>query len=63
MNIDPPEVRGALAAAMSTASALDLAATDAIVLKNSNTLAVRLVPCEVFARVAHAGREVAQFCN
>jgi Ser/Thr protein kinase RdoA (MazF antagonist) len=46
---------------MSTASALDLAAGDAIVLHNSNKLAVRLLPCDVFARVAHAGREVARF--
>ena len=46
---------------MSTASALDLAVGDAIVLHNSNKLAVRLLPCDVFARVAHAGREVARF--
>ena len=46
---------------MSTASALGLAADDAIVLHNSNKLAVRLVPCDVFVRVAHSGREVARF--
>lgn len=46
---------------MSTASALDLAVDDAIVLQNSNKLAVRLIPCDVFARIAHAGREVARF--
>jgi hypothetical protein len=45
---------------MSVASALDLAVGDAIVLHNSNKLAVRLLPCDVFARVAHAGREVAR---
>jgi len=46
---------------MSTASALDLAVGDAVVLHNSNKLAVRLVPCAVVARIAHAGREVARF--
>ena len=46
---------------MSTASALDLAVDDATVLHNSNKLAVRLLPCDVFARIAHAGREVARF--
>ena len=61
MKIDASDVRRAVAAAMSTASALDLAVGDAIVLHNSNKLAVRLLPCDVFARVAHAGREVARF--
>lgn len=46
---------------MSTASALGLAVGDAVVLLNSNKLALRLLPCDVFARVAHAGREVARF--
>jgi Ser/Thr protein kinase RdoA (MazF antagonist) len=45
---------------MSTASALDLTVDDATVLHNSNKLALRLVPCDVFARVAHVGEEVAQ---
>ena len=61
MNIDASEVRRAVIAAMSTASALDLAVGDAVVLHNSNKLAVRLLPCDVFARIAHAGREVARF--
>ena len=55
------EVRRAVAAAMSTASALDLTVDDAIVVHNSNKLALRLLPCDVFARVAHAGQEVARF--
>ena len=50
----------AVAAAMSTASALDLTVDDATVLHNSNKLALRLLPCDVFARVAHVGQEVAQ---
>jgi Phosphotransferase enzyme family len=55
-----PEVPRAVAAAMSTASALDLTVDDAKVLCNSNKLALRLLPCDVFARVAHVGHEVAQ---
>jgi hypothetical protein len=54
------EVSRAVAAAMSTASALDLTVDDATVLHNSNKLALRLLPCDVFARVAHVGQEVAQ---
>ena len=46
------EVRRAVAAAMSTAAALDLTVDDAVVLHNSNRLAVRLLPCDVLARVA-----------
>ena len=54
------EVARAVAAAMSTASALDLTVDEASVLHNSNKLALRLLPCDVFARVAHVGQEVAQ---
>lgn len=61
MEIDPSDIRSALTAAMSTASALGLAVGDTIVLHNSNKLAVRLLPCDVFARIAHGGREVAEF--
>ncbi len=50
-----------MAAAMLTASALDLTVDDAKVLHDSNKLALRLLPCDVFARVAHVGHEVAQF--
>ena len=58
------EARRAVAAAMSTASALDLAVDDAVVLNDSNRLVVRLMPCDVVARVtpmthhASAEREV-----
>jgi len=55
------EVPRAVAAAMSAASALDLAVDDAIVLHDSNRLAVRLVPCDVLARVARGAHQVAQF--
>ena len=55
------EVRRAVAAAMSVASALDLTVDDAVVLQNSNKLAVRLLPCDVLARVAPLRQQVAQF--
>jgi len=50
----------ARAAAISVAAALGLPADDAIVLHNSNKLALRLTPCDVLARVALVGEEVAQ---
>jgi hypothetical protein len=51
----------AVAAAMSIASSLGLAADDAIVLQDSNKLALRLLPCDVLARVAYVEHQVAQF--
>src|SRR5437870_2857889 len=47
------EVPGAVAAARSTASMLGLTANDAIVLNDSNRLVLRLLPCDIIARVAH----------
>jgi hypothetical protein len=55
------EVRRAVAAAVSTASALGLKSTNAIVLHDSNRLALRLLPCDVLARVEHVEHPVAQF--
>jgi aminoglycoside phosphotransferase (APT) family kinase protein len=55
------EVPRAIAAAKSIASALDLTVNEAVVLQESNKLALRLLPCDVFARVAHRGMEVARF--
>jgi hypothetical protein len=46
---------------MSVAAALDLTVDDAIVLHNSNKVSLRLLPCNVLARVALVGQEVAQF--
>jgi hypothetical protein len=46
------ELSRAVAAARSTASALDLTVEDAIVLQDSNRLVVRLTPCDVAVRVA-----------
>ncbi|MER7179673.1 aminoglycoside phosphotransferase family protein [Streptomyces hyaluromycini] len=55
------EVPRAVAAAMSTASSLGLAVDDAIVLHDSNKLTLRLLPCDVLARVAPVAHQVAQF--
>ena len=55
------EVPRAVAAAMSTASSLDLIVDDAIVLHDSNRLTVRLLPCDVVAHVAPVAHQVAQF--
>jgi hypothetical protein len=59
--VEISDVTRAIAAAASVAASVGLLADDAIVLSNSNKLALRLTPCEVLARVAHAGQEVAQF--
>ena len=55
-----PDRTRATAAATSVAASLGLPASDAVVLHNSNKLALRLTPCDVFARVAHVGQEVAE---
>jgi Phosphotransferase enzyme family len=52
------EVVRAVDAAMEIASALDLPAAEATVLQNSNKLSLRLLPCDIFARVAFAGLEL-----
>ena len=54
------DVTRAIAAATSVAASLGLAASDAIVLNNSNRLALRLTPCDVLARVAPVEHEAAQ---
>lgn len=56
-----PELQRAVAAAISTAKALGLQANDAVVLQNSNKLALRLQPCDAFARVAPLAAQVALF--
>ncbi|CAM5569160.1 aminoglycoside phosphotransferase family protein [Streptomyces coeruleorubidus] len=55
------EVPRAVAAAMSTASSLGLTADDAMVLHDSNKLTLRLLPCDVLARVAPVADQVARF--
>jgi hypothetical protein len=46
------EISRAVAAGMATASALGLTADDAVVVHDSNRLTIRLLPCDVLARVA-----------
>src|SRR3954453_14188379 len=55
------EVPRAMAAAIATAASLDLTVDDAIVLHDSNKLTLRLLPCDVLARVAPVALQVAQF--
>jgi Phosphotransferase enzyme family len=55
-----PELTRAIAAAISVAASLGLPADDAIVLHNSNRLALRLMPCDVLARAAPVGYDAAQ---
>ena len=51
----------AVTAAMSIASSLDLIVDDAIVLHDSNKLTLRLLPCDVLARVAPVAHQIAGF--
>jgi thiamine kinase-like enzyme len=55
------EVSRAIEATTSIAAQLGLPVDDTTVLSNSNKLALRLMPCDVVARVAHAGHEVLRF--
>jgi hypothetical protein len=55
------DIQRAMAAASSIATALKLPVDSASVLHDSNKLTLRLSPCDVVARVAHVGQEVAQF--
>ena len=59
--MEPAEIRRALAAARSVVSELGLPVHDAIVLHDSNKLTVRLLPCDIAARIAPAAHQVAQF--
>ncbi len=52
--MNPSDLLRAIDAAMSTASGLGLAAENAVVLRDSTKLALRLSPCDVMVRVAHA---------
>jgi len=55
------EFERAVTAAKSTASALGLAVDEAIVLHDSNRVTLRLLPCDVLARVGPVAHQVAQF--
>ncbi|MFF6781240.1 phosphotransferase [Streptomyces sp. NPDC012510] len=53
--MEPWELRRAVEAGRATASELGLRVDDVVVLHNSDRVALRLVPCEVLARVAPSG--------
>ena len=55
------EARRAVAAARLVASAHDLSVDDVVVLRNSNKLTARLLPCDVLARVAPSAEQIAAF--
>jgi hypothetical protein len=55
------EFARAMAVATSVASALGLTVDDTIVLQDSNRLTLRLLPCDVLARVAPVAHQAAQF--
>src|SRR6478672_9496066 len=59
--VDGGHVARAIAAATSLAGTLDLPVRDTVVIQNSNTLALRLLPCDVFARTALVGQDDAAF--
>jgi hypothetical protein len=58
--VDKPDLTRAISAAISVAASLDLPTDDAIVLHNSNRVALRLTPCDVLAHVATVQHEAAQ---
>ena len=49
-----------MSAAITTAAELNLPADNAVVIQNSNKVTLRLLPCDVLARVAWAGQEALQ---
>ncbi|WP_328491737.1 phosphotransferase [Streptomyces sp. NBC_00414] len=53
--MEPAELRRAIAAGRTAAAELGLQVDDAIVVQNSDRLALRLIPCDVLARVAPSG--------
>jgi aminoglycoside phosphotransferase (APT) family kinase protein len=56
--VDTDGVARAVAAVTSLAADLELPVNDVTTIQNSNKLALRLLPCDVFARVAPMGQEV-----
>lgn len=59
--VEAQVVARATAAVSSLGRELDLPVDDAVVLQNSNRLALRLLPCDLFARTAQLGQDVAAF--
>ena len=61
--MDAPEVERAVTATAGLALELGLAVDEAKIVCNSNKLALRLLPCDVFARVAFEGQDAFRFEN
>ena len=57
--VEPVVVDRAVAVALFLATEAELDVDKAVVVQNSNKLALRLLPCGVLARVAVVGQEVA----
>jgi Ser/Thr protein kinase RdoA (MazF antagonist) len=55
------EILRAVAAATSIAASLDLTVDDSVVLHDSNKLTLRLLPCDVLARVAPVAHQILPF--
>src|ERR1044072_1898426 len=55
VGMEPSELRRAVEAGRATASELGLQVNDVVVIHNSDRVALRLVPCDVLARVAPSG--------
>lgn len=61
--MDAPDVVRAVTATTELGSELGLAVDEVKIVCNSNKLALRLLPCDVFARVAFVGQEAFHFEN
>jgi hypothetical protein len=59
--MEEPETSRAAAAAMSIASSFGLTTDDVVILNNSNKLTLRLLPCDVVARVAPVASQLGRF--
>jgi hypothetical protein len=59
--VDPTEEEDAITATTALGAELGLAVDEVRIVCNSNKLALRLLPCDVFARVAFVGQEAFQF--
>ena len=55
--MEPNEARRAVEAAIATASELGLHTSDAVVIYNSSRMVVRLMPCDVLARIGPSAHE------
>src|SRR4051794_24075252 len=56
--VEPAEARRAVTAAIAAARGVHLVVDDTVVLNDSNRLVVRLLPCDVVARVVPLGYRV-----